>query len=108
MVPTRGVWPPPKTTTCGIASTGWRSVAQLQFEMFLPLTRHNGGAILAPSNKGVHPMTEDQIERLVQHRTDRLDREYMAGGMTQEEYQRGIDAIDREYNTLLQSLSRAA
>jgi len=53
-------------------------------------------------------MTEDQIERLVQHRTDRLDREYMAGGMTQEEYQRGIDAIDREYNTLLQSLSRAA
>ena len=32
-------------------------------------------------------MTEDQIERLVQHRTDRLD---------------------REYNTLLQSLSRAA
>ncbi len=53
-------------------------------------------------------MTEDQIERLVQRRTDRLDREYMAGGMTQEEYQRGIDAIDREYNTLLQSLSRAA
>jgi hypothetical protein len=52
-------------------------------------------------------MTEEQIERMAERRVDRLDRQYMAGGMTQAEYQHDLDAIDREMNTLLQSLARS-
>ena len=53
-------------------------------------------------------MTEEQIERLAELRMDALDRAFMAGGMTQAEYQHGVDAIDREANRLLQSRTRAA
>ncbi len=52
-------------------------------------------------------MTEDQIERRAERRMDALDREYLAGGLSEAEYQRGVDAIDREVNTLLQSARRA-
>jgi hypothetical protein len=48
-------------------------------------------------------MTEEQIERHAERRMDRLDREFMADRMTQDEYQHAVDAIDREYNTLLQA-----
>ena len=41
-------------------------------------------------------MTEEQIERLAERRVDRLDRQYMAGGMTQAEYQHDLAAMDRE------------
>lgn len=52
-------------------------------------------------------MTEEQIERHAERRMDAADRVYMAGGMTNEEYQREVEAIDREANTLLQSARRA-
>ncbi len=52
-------------------------------------------------------MTEDQIERLAERRMDALDREYLAGGLTEAEYQSEVDAIDREVNTLLQAARRA-
>jgi len=47
-------------------------------------------------------MTEEQIERIAERRMDRIDRDYLAGGMTEAEYQRAVDAIDREVNIALQ------
>ena len=39
-------------------------------------------------------MTEDQIERQAELMMDRLDRDYLNSGMTQDEYEQGIRRID--------------
>jgi len=39
-------------------------------------------------------MTEDQIEREVEARTDRLDAEYLSSPMTEAAYRAALDAID--------------
>lgn len=52
-------------------------------------------------------MTEAQIEERAERRMDRLDREYLAGGLTELEYQGAVDAIDREVNLLLQAARRS-
>lgn len=39
-------------------------------------------------------MTERQIEIAVEKKTDRLDRQYMSGEITTDEYHEGIKAID--------------
>lgn len=48
-----------------------------------------------------HPMTEDQIERHVQHYFDRLDRKLMSGRLSQEQYDTEAEQIrlwaDSEY-----------
>lgn len=51
-------------------------------------------------------MTEDQIERRAEKRMDAIDRVYLAGGLTEAEYQREVDAITLEVNRLMQSLRR--
>lgn len=40
-------------------------------------------------------MSEDQIERMVQYRFDRLDARFIAGKMTEIEYRESVKAIDR-------------
>lgn len=40
-------------------------------------------------------MSEDQIERVVQYRFDRLDARFMLGKMTEIEYRESVKAIDR-------------
>jgi hypothetical protein len=48
-------------------------------------------------------MTDDQIERAVERKVDKVDALYMAGGMTQEAYAAAMIEIDdwatREYVT---------
>jgi hypothetical protein len=39
-------------------------------------------------------MTEDEIEREVEARTDRLDAKYLASPMTESAYHTALDAID--------------
>lgn len=39
-------------------------------------------------------MTEEQVERFVEIETNALDRAYMAGGMTDQEYDEAIKALD--------------
>lgn len=41
------------------------------------------------------PMTEDQIERIVERETDRLDARFMTGKIDQEEYDREIVILDK-------------
>jgi tRNA C32,U32 (ribose-2'-O)-methylase TrmJ len=41
------------------------------------------------------PMTEEQIERRVEKMVDHLDRVYMAGGMTDEDYRKAMDELDQ-------------
>lgn len=53
-------------------------------------------------------MTEDQIEARAERRMDRLDREYLACGMGQAEYQSRVDAISLECDLLRQGLANAA
>jgi len=40
-------------------------------------------------------MTEDRIERIVEAKTNSLDRRYMAGELTEAEYHREMAALDR-------------
>jgi hypothetical protein len=40
-------------------------------------------------------MTEDQIERKVQYATDRLDRRFMTGKLSQAEYDHEIMVLDK-------------
>jgi hypothetical protein len=40
-------------------------------------------------------LTEDQIERIVERETDRLDKALMKGVLTQEEYDREIIVLDK-------------
>ncbi len=44
---------------------------------------------------GMTPMTEDQIERHVERKVDRLDAAFMAGRLTQTEYNEGHREIAR-------------
>lgn len=39
-------------------------------------------------------MTEDQIEKIISIRTDRADVQFLAGEMTQEQYDERLKAID--------------
>ena len=39
-------------------------------------------------------MTEDQIERTVESRMDRLDRRYLAGALTEIEYKTAVAELD--------------
>lgn len=52
-------------------------------------------------------MTEDQIEREVEKRVDRLDRNFMNSFMTQADYDAAMRAIDRwaEYQYLFATKS---
>lgn len=49
-------------------------------------------------------MTEDQIERIVEQRTDALDRRFLAGYLTRTEYDAEARLIDRwateQYRTM--------
>jgi hypothetical protein len=49
-------------------------------------------------------MTEEQIEQLAEIRMDALDRAYLGSGMTHDEYQSGVDAVDREYRRAISRL----
>ena len=40
-------------------------------------------------------MTEEQIERVVEFRTNSIDRAYMNGGLTDAEYKLKLRALDR-------------
>jgi hypothetical protein len=40
-------------------------------------------------------MTAEQVERLVEHQTDAIDAAFMAGRITQEEYDRKVRELDR-------------
>lgn len=54
-----------------------------------------------PPGTPTMPLTEDQIERVVEKRTDTMDSEFMDGRMTREDYDANCKALsawaDREY-----------
>lgn len=51
-------------------------------------------------------MTEEQIERMVQRRTDAIDRRFMAGKLTQEEYDAEMAALSVEADRLYAAKAR--
>lgn len=51
--------------------------------------------LYAQPNKGKHTLTEGQIERRVEYKTDTLDKAFMRGDMKQAEYERAVRALDK-------------
>lgn len=49
-------------------------------------------------------MSEDQIERMVEHKMDRLDKAYMRGNISEDDYNRKIAEIDAEAERLYRML----
>lgn len=68
---------------------------------------HGGALVFHVYDEGSHGLTEEHIERFAEFRMDALDRAFLSSGMTQDEYEREVAAIDLETNRLVQSAERA-
>lgn len=51
-------------------------------------------------------MTEHEVECIVERKIDRLDRRYMQGEISEEDYRKAVEAIDQWAKSMLEDSSK--